>query len=135
MGYPGETEADVEELASFLEAAQLSWAGFFPYSAEDGTDAAELPGQIDHDEIEERLRYLQRLQDDITAAQNAEAVGRTFDVLVDQVEDGQPVGRSYREAPEIDGMIVLDSGQAGDWVRATLTGVYGTDTTASVVRP
>ena len=77
---------------------------------------------------------MQRIQDDITAAENADVVGRTLDVLVDQVEDGQPVGRSYREAPEIDGMMVLDSGHAGDWVRATVTGVYGTDTTASVVQ-
>ena len=133
VGYPGETDDDVEELASFLSEARLSWAGFFPYSLEDGTTAAELPDQVDRTEIEERLRYLQRLQDDITAAANAAVVGSTVDVLVDQVEDGTPVGRSYREAPEIDGMIVLDRGTAGQWVQARIDGVYGADTSATVV--
>ena len=88
---------------------------------------------MDRTEIEERLRYLQRLQDDITAAANAAVVGSTVDVLVDQVEDGTPVGRSYREAPEIDGMRVLDRGTAGQWVQARIDGVYGADTSATVV--
>ncbi len=132
VGYPGETDDDVEELASFLSEARLSWAGFFPYSLEDGTTAAELPDRVDRRD-RGALRYLQRLQDDITAAENAAVVGLTVDVLVDQVEDGTPVGRSYREAPEIDGMIVLDRGTAGQWVRATIDGVYGADTSATVV--
>jgi hypothetical protein len=51
---------------------------------------------------------------------------------VDQVEDGQPVGRSFREAPEIDGVILLDKGTAGEWVNATIVGAYGTDTSATV---
>jgi len=50
-----------------------------------------------------------------------------LEVLVDQVEDGQAVGRSYREAPEIDGVILLDAGRPGDWVTAEITGAYGTD--------
>lgn len=133
VGYPGEIEDDVEELAEFLKAAQLDWAGFFPYSAEDGTDAAILPDQVPQDEITERLRYLHALQDDITAQRNAATAGRTLTVLVDQVEDGQPVGRSYREAPEIDGMILLDGGNAGEWVEAEIEGSYGNDLSATVV--
>lgn len=133
VGYPGESEDDVEELAEFLKAAQLDWAGFFPYSAEDGTDAAILPDQVPQDEITERLRYLHALQDDITAQRNAATAGRTLTVLVDQVEDGQPVGRSYREAPEIDGMILLDGGNAGEWVEAEIEGSYGNDLSATVV--
>ena len=54
-------------------------------------------------------------------------------VLMDQVEDGQPVGRSYREAPEIDGLILLDRGRAGEWVDVTIDGAYGTDLSATVV--
>lgn len=133
VGYPGETEDEVEELAEFLEAAQLDWAGFFPYSAEEGTDAASLPDQVPQEGISERLRYLHALQDDITAQRNAAVVGRTMSILVDQVEDGQPVGRSYREAPEIDGMILLDRGAAGTWVEAEIDGGYGNDLSASVV--
>jgi len=56
-------------------------------------------------------------------------------VLVDQVEEGRPVGRSHREAPEIDGVILLDRGDVGQWVTATIDGGYGTDTTATVVSP
>jgi tRNA A37 methylthiotransferase MiaB len=54
-------------------------------------------------------------------------------VLVDQVEDGTPVGRSYREAPEIDGVVVLDAGEPGEWVRAEITGGYGTDLVGRVL--
>lgn len=135
VGYPGETDEDVEGLAAFLEEARLDWAGFFPYSAEDGTDAATMPDQIPHDEITERMRHLQGLQDDISAAANARTVGRTLDILIDQVEDGQAVGRSYREAPEIDGVILLDSGAEGEWVTATIDGAYGIDLAATVVAP
>ncbi|MEE8486502.1 MAG: 30S ribosomal protein S12 methylthiotransferase RimO [Acidimicrobiia bacterium] len=135
VGYPGETDEDVEGLAAFLEEARLDWAGFFPYSAEDGTDAATMPDQIPYDEITERMRHLQGLQDDISAAANARTVGRTLNILIDQVEDGQAVGRSYREAPEIDGVILLDSGAEGEWVTATIDGAYGIDLAATVVAP
>ena len=60
-------------------------------------------------------------------------VGRTLEVVVDQIEDGQTVARSYREAPEIDGVVLLDRGEPGDWLNATVTGGYGTDLTATVV--
>jgi ribosomal protein S12 methylthiotransferase len=133
VGFPGETEADVEDLADFLRYAGLDWAGFFPYSREDGTAAAEMDDQIPADVIGERLRYIQDVQDEITLARNAATVGSTVRVLVDQVEDGQAVGRSYREAPEIDGVILLDAGVPGEWVNATITGVYGTDTIATLV--
>ncbi len=134
VGYPGETEDDFGQLVDFLGEARLDWAGFFPYSAEDGTTAATLPGQIPADVIAERLRHVQRIQDDITAEANASTVGSSFEVLVDQVEDGQVVGRSYREAPEIDGVILLDAGAPGEWVTADIVGTYGTDLTARVVR-
>ena len=135
VGYPGETEDDVEELADFLIQADLDWAGFFPYSPEVGTGAVELPGRIDPAEVAVRVRELTRVQDAVTARRNAEQVGRTHSVLVDQVEDGVPVGRSFREAPDIDGMICLDSGSPGDWVEAEITGSYETDLVAAVRRP
>lgn len=133
VGYPGESDDDLERLAAFLQDAQLDWAGFFRYSAEEGTDAAAMPNQVPTEEIAERLRYLQGIQDGISAAKNAATVGRTLDVLVDQVEDGQAVGRSYREAPEIDGLILLDQGSEGEWVQAVIDGAYGTDLSATVV--
>ena len=133
VGFPGETEDDVEELADFLRAARLTWAGLFAFSPEEGTDAIDLPDHVAPAELQERLRYLQGIQDEVTAAENAAVVGATLEVLVDGVDDGSPIGRSFREAPEIDGVIELDSGSAGAWVRATITGAYGTDLTATVV--
>ena len=132
VGFPGETESDVEDLAEFLGDVRLDWAGFFPYSQEDGTTAAEMDDQVPPDAIGERLRYIQNIQDEITLEKNVTTVGSTVRVLVDQVEDGQAVGRSYREAPEIDGVILLDGGTPGEWVDATIVGAYGTDTTAAV---
>jgi len=133
VGFPGETEDDVEGLAEFLAEAQLDWAGFFPFSPEEGTPAADLPEQLDDDEKASRLRYLSAIQDDITTTRNLNQRGRTLEVLVDQVEDGRAVGRSYREAPEIDGVILLDRGRPGEWLKAEITGGYGTDLSATVV--
>jgi ribosomal protein S12 methylthiotransferase RimO len=133
VGFPGETEDDHEALVEFLQDARLDWAGFFPYSKEEGTTAATLPDQMTHDVITERLRHVQQIQDDITASANAGVVGATLEVLIDQVEEGQAVGRSYREAPEIDGVILLDDGNPGDWVDARIDGAYGTDLSGTVV--
>ena len=98
-----------------------------------GTPAAEFGDQVDHEEKTERLRYLQAIQDEITTERNLAQRGSTLEVLIDQVENGQTVGRSFREAPEIDGVILLESGKPGDWVRATVTGGYGTDLVGEVV--
>jgi ribosomal protein S12 methylthiotransferase len=127
VGFPGETEDQVEELADFLDEARLDWAGFFPYSAEPGTPAAELDGRIDRAEIMDRLRYLTGVQEEITLANNQALLGEVDEVLVDQVEDEVPVGRSHRQAPEIDGVIRLDLGGPGEWVKVEYTAVYGPD--------
>ena len=133
VGFPGETDDDVDDLASFLREVELDWAGFFPYSAEEGTPAAGMDAQVPEPAMAERARYLQGIQDDITTARTIAQVGRRLDVLVDQIEDGQPVARSYREAPEIDGVVLLDQGEPGEWLAAEITGGYGTDLTAKVV--
>jgi ribosomal protein S12 methylthiotransferase len=133
VGFPGETDADVEELTEFLEEVRLDWAGLFPYSPEQGTPAEALEGRVPRAEIEDRLRHLQSIHDDITAEANVAMVGERVRVLVDQVEDGVPVGRSHREAPEIDGMIALDRGTPGEWVDAEIVGAFGADTEARVV--
>jgi ribosomal protein S12 methylthiotransferase len=132
VGFPGETEDQVEELAAFLAQAELDWVGLFPFSPEEGTPAADMSAQVPGDVALERLRYLQGLQDDITQARNAAQVGRVEEILIDQVEDGQPVGRSYRQAPEIDGVILLDRGNEGEWVHAEIRGAFGTDLEATV---
>jgi ribosomal protein S12 methylthiotransferase RimO len=135
VGFPGETDDDVDDLAGFLSEVGLDWAGFFPFSAEAGTEAATMDGQIPDTEIRERLRHLQNLQDEITTGRSVGQIGRSLTVVVDQVEDGQPVARSYREAPEIDGVILLDRGTPGDWLTAEVAGGYGTDLDAIVRGP
>jgi tRNA A37 methylthiotransferase MiaB len=134
VGYPGETEDDVAELASFLEAAALDWAGFFPYSAEEGTAAAALDSQLDPLEVAERLRYLHDVQEGITVSASLNQVGRRHSVLVDQFEEGVAVGRSYRQAPEIDGVITLDRGIPGEWLEVEIVAAVGSDLEGVVVR-
>jgi ribosomal protein S12 methylthiotransferase len=107
VGYPGETEADHDELLNFLAEAQLDWAGFFAYSREEGTYAAALPDAVDEGLVAERLGECSELQDRITARRRADLVGQVVEVLVDR----PGAGRSYREAPEIDGIVSL--GPAG----------------------
>jgi MiaB/RimO family radical SAM methylthiotransferase len=133
VGFPGETDDEVEELVEFLAEVRLDWAGFFPFSAEEGTSAADLDGRIDAETVEERLRYLQGIQEEITAEANAAMIGQTVAVLVDQVEEGVAVARSYREAPEIDGVINLDSGVPGQWLLAEINAAYGAELSGTVV--
>jgi ribosomal protein S12 methylthiotransferase len=96
------------------------------------TASFDLPGRIDPEAVTERLRYLQRTQDELTEQANAAQVGRVLEILIDQVEDGVPVGRTYREAPDIDGMVTLDRGRPGEWVSAKIVASYGVDLAAEV---
>jgi ribosomal protein S12 methylthiotransferase len=75
----------------------------------------------------ERLRHLSSLQDEVTEGRNAEWLGRVDRVLVDQTEDGVAVGRTHRQAPEIDGVVRLDVGSVGEWETVEFTDVYGPD--------
>jgi ribosomal protein S12 methylthiotransferase len=128
VGYPGETESDHDELLAFVAEARLDWCGFFSYSAEDGTYAASLDGAVDPDLVAERLRELTELQDRITAERRDELIGTVVEVLVD--EPG--VGRSHREAPEIDGIIELPRQlPMGTFQKVVVTGAAGPDLTAS----
>jgi ribosomal protein S12 methylthiotransferase len=105
LGYPGETEEDHDELLAFLEQARLDWAGFFTFSEEKGTLAATLDDKVDHELALERLREANALQDSITASKRRELIGNTVSVLVDAIG----TGRTFREAPEIDGVVSVDS--------------------------
>ena len=124
VGYPGETEADHDELLSFVERAQLDWCGFFAYSPEEGTHAVNLPDRVDDDVMQSRLAELRELQDDITASRRDDCIGTTQRVLVD--EPG--VARSHREAPEIDGVVnVPESLAVGEFHDVEITDAMGPD--------
>jgi len=128
VGYPGETEADHDELLRFVEDAQLDWCGFFAYSQEDGTYAAGLDGEVDRGLVKERLGELTELQDRITAQRRIALIGSEVDVLV----DGAGVGRSHREAPEIDGIVTIPESLAvGSFATVTVTGAMGPDLEAA----
>lgn len=127
VGYPGETEADHDELLRFVEEAQLDWCGFFAYSPEDGTYAMQLDGAVDTGLMNERLAELRELQDDITAARSDDTIGAVVRVLVD--EPG--VARSTREAPEIDGIVeVPDHLAVGEFHEVRVVSAMGPDRVA-----
>jgi ribosomal protein S12 methylthiotransferase len=127
VGYPGETEADHDQLLQFLVAAQLDWCGFFAYSREDGTYADGLDGVVARPLVDERLAELRERQDAITAARRDELVGCEVDVLVDVPGEA----RSHREAPEIDGIVAVpDDLEVGAFHRVRITGAAGPDTQA-----
>ena len=128
VGYPGETEADHDQLLGFVEAADLDWAGFFAFSKEEGTFAAGLDGEVARPLVDERLRELTEAQDAITAAKRDALVGRRVEVLV----DAPGVGRSHREAPEIDGIVSIPETLAvGTFATVTVTGAAGPDLEAA----
>jgi ribosomal protein S12 methylthiotransferase len=138
VGFPGETEPDHDELLAFLRAVRLDWAGFFPFSAEDGTPAATLDGVVPPELTAERLRECSEVQDPITQAARDALVGETVEVLVDGVDGdsdgaGDLVGRTHREAPEIDGVVRLTGdvfARPGALVPALVTEALGPDLVA-----
>ncbi|MGA2805373.1 MAG: 30S ribosomal protein S12 methylthiotransferase RimO [Acidimicrobiales bacterium] len=112
FGYPGETEEDHDELLGFIEEANLDWAGFFTFSSEEGTLAAGLGDQVPGALALERLQECSELQDSITTRRRRQLVGTTSEVLVDL--PGR--ARSYREAPEIDGVIRVPRSLPKGWL-------------------
>jgi ribosomal protein S12 methylthiotransferase len=128
VGYPGETEDDHDELLRFVEQAQVDWCGFFAFSREEGTYAADLEDQVDEGLVAERLAELRELQDKITAGKRDALIGREVEVLVDTTG----VARSHREAPEIDGTISVPADLvAGSFATLTVTGALGPDLEAA----
>ena len=127
VGYPGETEQDHDALIDFVRDAELDWCGFFAYSAEEGTYAIELDGRVPDGLVRERLSELTELQDAITARRRDDLIGREIEVLVDEVG----VGRSHREAPEIDGVVEVPATlSVGDFHRVTVRSALGPDLSA-----
>ncbi|HLX88329.1 MAG TPA: MiaB/RimO family radical SAM methylthiotransferase, partial [Acidimicrobiales bacterium] len=121
LGYPGETEDDHDRLLEFLGEARLDWAGFFPFSEEPGTYAADPAAgpRVETELAMERLRECAELQDAITAENRAALVGAQVRVLV----DAPGAGRTHREAPEIDGIVNVPEGlRVGDQHDVVVTG-------------
>ncbi len=134
-GFPGETRADVAAAKRFLEAARFDYVGVFPYSQEDGTDAALMPDQISRRTRVRRAQVLRDLADAIGFEKAAALVGETLEVLVEGVDpdEGVIIGRWRGQAPEIDGVVMLDKGTPGQIVRARIVDSLGYDLEGEVL--
>lgn len=152
VGFPGETERDVEELERFLTAARLDAVGIFGYSDEEGTEAAGYGSKVAPEAVAERLAHMTRLAEELTAQRAEERVGETIRVLVDAVEDApdpdgdagadaggeEVVGRAAHQAPETDGVTLLAGGSArqaapGALVTAKVVASEGVDLVAEPI--
>lgn len=112
VGFPGETDADFEELKEFVEQQRFENAGVFAYSQEDGTVAGAMPNQIPDEIKQERYHELMALQAQISEEIHKDTEGQTLEVLVEGIEEdgsGLHYGRSYREAPDIDGLVFIEN--------------------------
>ena len=124
VGFPGETEAEFQELLDFLQEAQLDRVGAFMYSPVDGAAANALPDHIAPAVQEERLARLMQSQEKISAARLARKVGKTIQVLVDSVDAEGAVARTAADAPDIDGLVYVTDGhtlQVGEFVSVRVT--------------
>ena len=137
VGFPGETEAEFEELLAWLDEAQLDRVGAFKYSPVEGARANDAGAHVDPAIQEERLaRFMERAQR-ISATRLAARVGREETVLVDGIEDGTAIARSRGDAPEIDGVVRVKKGAKlaiGEFARVRITGADAYDLTAIVVK-
>jgi ribosomal protein S12 methylthiotransferase len=137
VGFPGETEADVEELAAFLPEASLDWAGFFPYSREEGTEAGGfVRNRVAERQIARRAEVLSEIQNEIAEKKRLQLVGSHVDVLIEDRDGVNLTGRTWREAPEVDAEVTVSGARAvrvGDVVRARVTATDGLDLVAEAV--
>jgi len=141
VGFPGETEHDLEVLCDFLTRARLDAIGVFGYSDEDGTEAEHFEGKLDEDEINERVAHVTALAEELTAQRAEERIGERVVVLVEslETEDGVLVaeGRAAHQGPEVDGSTTLRAVSAtvrvGDMISARVVASDGVDLVAEEV--
>lgn len=108
VGYPGETEQDFELLLDFLEKAQLDRVGCFPYSPVEGAAANELANQVPDEIKQQRFDRFMQLQQKISMQKLQAKIGKTLEVIIDEVDEEGAIGRSMADAPEIDGVVYLN---------------------------
>jgi MiaB/RimO family radical SAM methylthiotransferase len=131
VGFPGETDDDLEVLCEFISAARLDAIGVFGYSDEDGTEAEGLDGHLGPDEVQDRLNYVARLADELTTQRAEERIGDEVDVLLEHRDGSSGEGRCEAQGPDVDGTTTV-SGlgpgvRVGDVVRARVVATSGVD--------
>ncbi len=139
VGFPGETEADVDELCAFLEEARLDAVGVFGYSDEDGTEAATLPDKVPQDVVDARVERVTALAEEVMAQRAEDRIGERVVVLVEELgDDGTAWGRSAHQGPDDGGTRlepVGDGVRVGDLVEAVVVSTEGVDLVASPAGP
>lgn len=139
-GFPGETEAEFEELCAFVRQTRFERAGVFPYSFEPDTPATRLDGHHPEEVKQDRVRHLMEIQQEVAFGWSQRQVGKTLDAMVDGADPEMPnhfLARGHADAPDIDGLVrVKGKGlQAGDIVRVKVTGADGYDLAARALAP
>lgn len=129
-GYPGETDRDHQQLLEFIRETGFDHLGVFPFSYESGTASAQLGDPIPQEVKLQRVEEIMQLQESISLQNNQRFIGRTLNVLVEGYGDGISVGRSYRDAPEIDGLVIIEGKvEPGEIVPVMITGALTHDLT------
>lgn len=140
VGFPGETETEAEELVSFVEDVEFDYTSVFAYSREEGTEAADMEGQVDEETKIERAQRLTDVTEQLGFAATASHVGEVTDVIVDGIEetdDGvELIGHAWFQAPDCDGAVHIDSADAsvGDIVRCRLVDSFCYELIGEVVQ-
>jgi len=130
VGYPGETDEEFEGLVDFVEDLRFDRVGAFQYSFEESTPSATVSWHVDSDVKEARFERLMALQQQISLERNQAQVGKTLDVLIEGQGSGLSIGRSYRDAPEIDGLVIVPGEIAvGEFARIQISGAMTYDLT------
>ncbi|HIY30480.1 MAG TPA: 30S ribosomal protein S12 methylthiotransferase RimO [Candidatus Mediterraneibacter avicola] len=137
-GFPGETQEQHEELLDFVDEMEFDRLGVFTYSPEEGTPAAEMDGQIDQEVKEERQAELMELQQEVAFDKAEEMTGREMLVMIEGkvADENAYVGRTYRDAPNVDGLIFINTDEelvSGDFVRVKVTGALDYDLIGGLV--
>ena len=135
VGFPGETEAEFQALLDLMAEVRFDRVGIFTYSREAGTAAAAMPGQVAPHLRQERYERAMVAQQRISLERNREQIGRTLPVLCEGTQDSTSIARSYRDAPEIDGLVLVEGVQAvGEIAPVTITGALEYDLLARPVQ-
>ena len=133
VGFPGESDEDVDELATFLEAARLDAVGVFAYSDEDGTEAQTLGEKVDADEIERRRARITDLVEELMAQRAAERIGQRVRVLLESIDEDEITGRAAHQGPDDGSSTIVGSREdirglsVGDWVEGEVVESEGVD--------
>ena len=136
VGYPGETDEEYQALYDFVNEMRFDRVGAFQFSFEPGTTSAPLGDPVPVAVKQERYERLMELQQNISLQVNQSYVGKTLDVLIEGFDNGISIGRSYRDAPEIDGMVLVEGkAKVGDIVPVRISGAMAYDLTGVLTQP